>query len=181
MVYIRRPNTGGPMRLIAVAVAFAVSALAANTNNTSSITFNKEVLAILQKRCQDCHRPGEAAPMSLLNYQDVRPWAKSIRQAVVTKKMPPWFADSHYGKFSNDRSLSQTEIDTLVAWVDGGAKEGDPKDAPAPRKFIEGWNIGTPDLVVEMPNAFEVPATGKVEYMYVVLPTGLKEDRWIEA
>jgi hypothetical protein len=169
------------MRLIAVAVTFVFSALAANTNNSTSVTFNKEVLPILQKRCQDCHRAGEAAPMSLITYQDARPWAKSIRQAVVTKKMPPWFADSHYGKFSNDRSLSQAEIDTLVAWVDGGAKEGDPKDAPAARKFIEGWNIGTPDVVLEMPNAFEIPASGKVEYMYVILPTGLKEDKWILA
>jgi hypothetical protein len=167
------------MRSIAIAVILAASAAAATTNSTS-FTFNKDVLPILEKRCQDCHRPGEVAPMALLNYQDARPWAKSIRQAVLTKKMPPWFADSHYGKFSNDRSLTQAEIDTIVAWVDGGAKEGDAKDAPAPRKFVEGWNIGTPDLVLEMPNAFEVPAAGKVDYMYVVLPTNLKEDRWIE-
>ena len=166
------------MRSIALAVACAVSALAAT--NSGSVTFNKEVLPILQKRCQDCHRAGEVAPMALINYQDARPWAKSIRQAVITKKMPPWFADPHVGKFANDRSLSQAEIDTIVAWVDGGAKEGDPKDAPAPRTFVEGWNIGKPDLVIEMPNAFAIPATGKVEYMYVVLPTGLKEDRWIE-
>ena len=121
-------------------------------------TFNKNVLPILEKRCQDCHRPGEAAPMSLINYQDARPWAKAIRQAVISRKMPPWFADPHVGKFLNDRSLSQDEIDTLVAWVDGGAKEGDPKDAPAPRNFVEGWNIGKPDLVLQMPNAFDVLA-----------------------
>src|SRR5579864_4374058 len=180
MVYIRRPNTGGPMRLIAVAVAFAVSALAANTNNTSSITFNKEVLPILQKRCQDCHRPGEAAPMSLLNYQDVRPWAKSIRQAVVTKKMPPWFADSHYGKFSNDRSLSQTEIDTLVAWADSGAKEGDAKDAPKPVDWVEGWRIGKPDMVISMPIAFNIPASGTIDYQYILIPTGFKEEKYIQ-
>jgi hypothetical protein len=100
---------------------------------------------------------------------------------VLTKKMPPWFADPHVGKFSNDRSLSQGEIDTLVAWVDGGVKEGNPKDAPAPRQFVEGWNIGKPDLVLQMPNAFEVPATGTVEYQYVVIPTNLTEDRWIQA
>ncbi len=165
------------MRFLAIALACAVAAAAAT--NSSSVTFDKEVLPILQKRCQDCHRPGETAPMSLLTYQDARPWAKSIRQAVLTKKMPPWFADPHYGKFSNDRSLSQSEIDTIVAWVDGGAQEGDSKDAPAPRTFVEGWNIGTPDLVLEMPNAFDVPATGKVDYMYVVLPTHLTEDRWV--
>ena len=91
----------------------------------SQITFNKDVLSILQKRCQGCHRPGEVAPMSLLTYRDARPWAKAIREAVLTRKMPPWFADPHYGKFSNDRSLTNNEIATLVSWVDGGAREGD--------------------------------------------------------
>jgi hypothetical protein len=121
------------------------------------------------------------APISLLTYADARPWAKSIRQAVLTRKMPPWFADPHYGKFSNDRSLSQTQIETIVAWVDAGAKEGDPRDAPPPRKFVEGWTIGTPDLVPEMPNAVDVPATGTLDYRYVVVPTNLTEDRWVPA
>ena len=167
------------MRLVALAVALSVCALAAT--GPASITFDKEILPILQKRCQDCHRPGEAAPMSLLSYPEARPWAKAIRQAVLTKKMPPWFADPHYGKFANDRSLSQSEIDTIVAWVDAGAKEGNPKDAPAPRQFVEGWNIGKPDLVLEMPNAFDVPATGQVEYQYIILPTNLTQDMWIQA
>ncbi|HTS48594.1 MAG TPA: hypothetical protein VMH05_11655, partial [Bryobacteraceae bacterium] len=156
-------------------------ATAAAATSSNSITFDKEVLPILEKRCQDCHRPGEAAPMSLLTYEDARPWAKSIREAVLTRKMPPWFADPHFGKFSNDRSLSQAEIDTIVAWVDGGAKEGDPKDAPPPRKFVDGWTIGQPDLVLEMPTPVDVPATGQLEYRYVVLPTKLTEDRWILA
>ena len=167
------------MRWFTLVLTMAVYGTAAT--NSTGVTFNKEVLPILQKRCQDCHRSGEVAPMPLLTYQDARPWAKSIREAVLTRKMPPWFADPHYGKFVNDRSLSQAEIDTIVAWADGGAKEGDPKDAPAPRRFVEGWNIGQPDLVLEMPNAFEVPATGQVEYQYVVLPTNLTEDRWIQA
>src|SRR5215471_9688346 len=102
------------MRSLALLVACAVSTLAAT--NSGSVTFNKEVLPILQNRCQECHRPGEIAPMSLLTYMDARPWAKSIKQAVLTKKMPPWFADQHVGKFANDRSLSQEEIGTLVAW-----------------------------------------------------------------
>ena len=168
------------MRTLAAVLTFSVCAVAATTN-TATVTFDKEVLPILQKRCQDCHRPGEVAPMSLLTYNDARPWAKSIRQAVLTKKMPPWFADASVGHFSNDRSLSQAEIDTIVAWVDGGAAEGNPKDAPAPRQFVEGWNIGKPDLVIEMPNAFHVPAKGVIEYQYVILPTGLKEDKWIAA
>jgi len=167
------------VRFIVVAALCALSAAAAT--NSNAVTFDKQVLPIFQKRCQDCHRPGEVAPMPLITYQDARPWAKSIREAVLTKKMPPWFADPHFGKFSNDRSLSQAEIDTVVAWVDAGAKEGDPKDAPPPRKFVEGWNIGKPDLVLEMPEAFDVPATGLVEYRYVILPTHLTEDRWVQA
>jgi len=144
-------------------------------------TFHKEVAPILQQRCQECHRSGEAVPFTMLSYKETRPWAKSIKQAVVTKKMPPWFADPHYGKFSNDRSLSQKEIDTLVAWVDGGALEGNPKDAPAPRTFVEGWTIGKPDLVIEMPKAFDVPAQGVIPYQYVILKTNLTEDRWVVA
>jgi hypothetical protein len=164
------------MRFWVIALACAVVVLAAP--NTTP-TFNKDVLPILEKRCQDCHRPGEAAPMALMNFNDARPWAKAIRQAVITKKMPPWFADPSVGHFANDRSLSQAEIDTLIAWVDGGTKEGDVKDAPAPRKFVEGWNIGKPDLVLQMPTAFDVPATGKIDYQYVIIPTGLTQDTWV--
>jgi hypothetical protein len=155
--------------------------MAPSLGHAAGVTFNQEVLPILQKRCQGCHRPGEVAPMSLLTYSDARPWAKAIRQAVLTRKMPPWFADPHYGKFSNDPSLSQSEIDTLTAWVDGGAKEGNPAAAPAPVQFVEGWNIGKPDMVWEMPNAFDVPASGVVDYNYVIIPTGLTEDKWVQA
>src|SRR2546429_6003436 len=111
------------MFLRTVLVGACAALLSHAAGAPSQITFNKEVLPILQKRCQGCHRPGEVAPMSLLTYSEVRPWAKAIRQAVLTRKMPPWLADPHYGKFSNDPSLSQAEMDTLTAWVDGGAKE----------------------------------------------------------
>jgi hypothetical protein len=94
--------------------------------------------------------------------------------------MPPWFADAAHGEFSNDRRLSSEEIDTIAAWVDGGAKEGDPKDAPKPLTFAEGWAMGKPDAIVEMPKAFEVPASGTVEYTYIVVPTGFTEDKWVE-
>src|SRR5215469_2991995 len=116
---------------------------------TGSVTFSKDVAPILARNCQGCHRPGEAAPMSFLTYQQVRPWAKAIKEAVLLKKMPPWFADPHYGKFRNDRSLSQQDIDTLVSWADLGAPEGNPKDLPNPLAFVDGWNIGTPDMIVE--------------------------------
>src|SRR5712692_11313038 len=102
---------------------------------STAVTFNKDVLPILQKNCQECHRPGEVAPMSLLNYTDARPWAKAIKAAVVTQKMPPWFADPKYGHFSNERKLTQKQIDTLVAWAENGAPEGDRTDGPAPLKF----------------------------------------------
>ncbi|SRR5579883_505478 len=169
------------MRHTGCGIAIALARLCFAAPDPGNVTFNKEVLPIIQQRCQECHRPGEAAPMALMNYKDARPWAKSIKQAVLAKKMPPWFADPAVGHFVNDRSLSQKEIDTIVAWVDGGAKEGDAKDAPPPRAFVDGWNMGKPDLVIEMPNAFPVPATGQVEYQYVILPTNLKEDVWVLA
>src|ERR1017187_5361785 len=103
------------------------------------ITFHKDIEPIIQERCQGCHRPGEAAPMSLLSYQEARPWAKAIREAVLIRKMPPWFADPAHGNFANDGRMPQAEIDRIVAWADGGAKEGNPKDAPKARTFTEGW------------------------------------------
>src|SRR5712671_246737 len=111
------------MRFVALSIALAASAAAAT--NPPQVTFYKDVLPVLQKNCQNCHRPGEAAPFSLLTYKEARPWAAAMKEAVLSKKMPPWFADPHVGKFSNDRSLSKPEIDTLVAWVETGAKEGD--------------------------------------------------------
>jgi len=118
--------------------------------------------------------------MSFTTYTETRPWAKSIREAVLTRKMPPWFADPRFGRFANDRSLSQNEIATLVNWVDGGASQGDPRVGPAPRQWPKGWNIGTPDAMFEMPKAFSVPAAGAIEYQYIILPTRFTEDRWVE-
>jgi hypothetical protein len=119
--------------------------------------------------------------MPLITYQDARPWAKAIRSAVLQKKMPPWFADPTYSHFDNDRALSQTEIDTLVAWADAGAPEGNSKDAPAPRQFREDWGIGQPDVIIELPKPFDVPATGAVPYQYIVVATGFTEDKWVQA
>ena len=143
-------------------------------------TFHKDVLPILEKRCQECHRPGEIAPMSLLTYADTRPWAKSIREAVITRTMPPWFADPKYGHFAPDRSLSRPEIDTLVNWVDGGTPEGDPRNGPPPRVWPRDWMIGTPDAVFEMPKSYAIPAKGAIDYQYIILPTRFSEDKWIQ-
>ncbi len=147
---------------------------------TPDVTFHKDVEPILQKHCQECHRPGEIAPFSLLSYKDARPWAKAIRSDVLTKKMPPWFADPKYGHWMNDRSLSADEVATLVSWVDRGAKEGDMKDAPKALAFVDGWNIQKPDAVLGMSEPFHLPAKGDVPYQYVVLPTKFTEDKWVQ-
>jgi len=149
-------------------------------NLSAQTTFTKDVEPILQERCQGCHRPGEAAPFSLLTYEQARPWAKAIKEAVLERKMPPWFADPHYGKFSNDRSLKQSEIHTLVAWVDAGAPQGNPKDMPPPREFVEGWAIPKPDAVIELPAPYEIPATGTIEYQHILIPAPFKTDKWVQ-
>jgi len=119
--------------------------------------------------------------MSLLTFQQTRPWAKAIRSALLTGKMPPWKADPHYGKFSDDLSLALGEKETIVAWVDAGAPEGDPADAPKPVTFTEGWKISKPDMVFEMPYEFHVPAQGEIDYQYIPVPTHFTEDKWVEA
>src|SRR6185369_11361444 len=118
----------------------------------------KHVSRILEKNCQECHRPGQIGPMPLLSYDDAAAWAESIREAVGDNRMPPWYADARHGKFSNDRRLSKEDRDALLAWVDQGTPKGDPKDLPAAKKWPEGWVIGKPDLVLQMPEAFKVPA-----------------------
>jgi hypothetical protein len=144
------------------------------------VTFSKDVAPLLQKHCQTCHRPGEAAPFSLLTFQQARPWAKAMKEAVVLKKMPPWYADGRYGEFTNDRSLSPREVATLAAWADNGAPEGDPRDLPAKIDYVEGWSIPKPDVVIEFPRAFEIPASGTIEYQKVIMPTGFTEDKWVQ-
>ena len=158
----------------------AATQLAWPAPKAEPVTFHRDVLPILQKNCQNCHRKGEIAPMSFLSYQETRPWAKAIRTAVVTRKMPPWLSDPHYGKFANDRSLSEMEIRKLTEWADSGAPEGNPKDAPKPVEFATGWAIGMPDLILEMPKEFEVPASGELPYQYILFPSGLTEDKWVE-
>lgn len=146
----------------------------------ANVTFTKDVLPILQKNCQSCHRPGEIGPMPFLTYENTRPWAKSIRTEVLTRKMPPWPADPQYGHFANDRRLSERDIHTIVGWVDAGAPEGDAKDKPPVAHWSEGWNT-QPDIVLQMPDPYPVPATGTLQYIYIVLPTGFTKDTWVTA
>jgi hypothetical protein len=167
------------MRLLSTLGLLSCLSVTAATN-PPTVTFSKDVAPVLAKNCQGCHRPGEAAPMPFLTYQQVRPWAKAIKEALLLKKMPPWFADPHYGTFRNDRSMAQKDVDTLVSWADLGAPEGDPRDLPKPLEFVDGWNIGKPDLILEMPAAFDVPASGTIEYQYIILPVKFTEDRWVQ-
>ncbi len=144
-------------------------------------TFSKDVAPIVQRNCQSCHRPGEPAPFSLMTYKEARPWASAIKEAVQLRKMPPWNADPHYGKFANDRSLQQSDIDTIVAWANAGAPEGNPKDLPKPIAFTQGWIIGKPDVAVSMPAKYEVPAAGTIDYQYILVPLNLTEDKWVQS
>jgi hypothetical protein len=166
------------LRILVVGLAIIAAGMAGNVQH--SATFNRDVLPILQKNCQSCHRPGQVAPMSFLNYQSMRPWAKAIKEAVVSRKMPPWSADSRYGVFLNEPTLKQSEIDTLAAWADDGAPEGDSKDSPAPVTWPEGWTI-QPDVVVSMPEPFPVPAKGVLELTEITVPNCFKKDTWVSA
>jgi hypothetical protein len=141
-------------------------------------TFEKDVLPIVQRNCQQCHRPGQIGPFSLLDYQSARPWARAIRQSVLARTMPPWHADPGVGHFLNDRSLKPEEIAILVNWADSGAAQGDRADAPAPIKWPEGgWSL-PPEAVVDIPT-YDVPASGVIEWLYSVVPTGFTEDKWV--
>jgi len=162
-------------------VLLAGFSLAIAAEEAAGVTYSKDVAPILQSSCQECHRPGEVGPMPLMTYSQARPWAKAIRQAVLTKKMPPWFGDPRYGHFRNDPSLTRKQIDTIVAWVDNGAPEGDPRHLPKPKQFEAGWNIGKPDVILEMPNAYQVPAKGTIDITYVILPTSFTQDKWVQA
>ncbi|HEY7449879.1 MAG TPA: cytochrome c, partial [Vicinamibacterales bacterium] len=156
------------LAVAAVAVLALVSPLTlagqGQRTDTTDVTFSKDVAPILYENCVYCHRPGEIAPMSLLTYQNARPWARAIKQEVLQRRMPPWKADPHYGEFRNDKMLSEQQIQTLVRWVDGGATEGNPADMPSPPEFADGWQIGTPDLVLTMAEPFTVPASGTIPW-----------------
>jgi hypothetical protein len=144
-------------------------------------TFAKDVAPVLYQHCAGCHRAGEIAPMSLLTYDEARPWAKSIREKVASGEMPPWHAVAPRGTFANDRRLSDLEKETLIRWVDGGAPKGDPKDLPSAPRMTDGWEIGTPDVVLNMSKEYEVPASGTIDYQNFEVPTNFTEDKWVQA
>ena len=171
--------------VIVAALAANVAILpAADSNDTvpANPTFTKDVLPIFQKSCQDCHRPGQMAPFSLVNYEDARPWVRSIKDKVVSRYMPPWHLDRTIGEYSPDPSLSDAEVATIAKWVDTGSPKGDPKDAPAPRVFPANdvWQFGEePDLIVTSP-PITIPGIGPDLYPEPEAPTGMTEDRYIK-
>jgi hypothetical protein len=183
-------NTRWKLAVVSAALVFTASialptAFTDDSGESSAPTkptFTKDVLPILQKSCQECHRPGTMAPMSLLTYEDARPWARSIKEKVVTRYMPPWHIDRTVGEYSPDPSLSDAEIATIAKWVENGAPKGDPKDAPPPKQFLpaNSWMFGEePDLVVTS-SGFNVPAVAADQYPKIDVPTGLTEDRYIK-
>jgi hypothetical protein len=171
-------------RVLPVAVV-VVLAGAAPTVRAQQVTFTKHVAPILQRSCQGCHRPGSIAPMSLMTYDEARPWARAIKQKVAAREMPPWFIDRQVGvrKFKDDPSLTDDEIATIASWVDGGAVRGNPSDMPPPRQFadLDEWSIGQPDLIITLPQDHAVPATGPDWWGVYFADSGLTEDRYIQA
>ncbi|MFN7938529.1 MAG: cytochrome c [Bryobacteraceae bacterium] len=162
------------MPITLLLMAFTTTAPAATP------TFHRDITPILAAKCQTCHRPGEAAPMPLLTFAQTRPWAKAIREAVATNRMPPWHADNTVTRYSNDLSLTPAQRALILAWVDAGAPEGNPADAPKPKAFADGWRIAKPDAIFTLPESFQVPAKGTIEYQYFSVPTNFKEARWVE-
>ena len=144
-------------------------------------TFSKDVAPILYKNCTHCHRDGEIAPMSLLTYEDARPHAQAIIEELEGGTMPPWHADPKVGHFRNDRRLSDADKATLLNWAKNGAPKGNPADLPPAPKYVEGWSIGQPDLVLQMPVEYKLPAKGQIDYEYFEIPTNLTEDKWLQA
>jgi peroxiredoxin/mono/diheme cytochrome c family protein len=175
---------GKPVGVVRTPAAGCLIGRARKTEPAGSITYTNQVARIFQKHCQECHRPGQIGPFSLLTYGQAKGWAEMIRETVGDDRMPPWHADPRHGKFANDRRLSPADKKTLLAWIDQGCPRGDDKDLPPPKDWYEGWWIGKPDAVFTMPEEFTVPANGGktgVPYKYFTVPTNFTEDKWIQA
>jgi peroxiredoxin len=174
---------GKAVRVAKTEVAGCLISRAVKAKPDGSITFTRDVAPILQNHCQECHRPTQIGPMPLLTYEDALGWSAMIREVVEEKRMPPWHADPKHGKFTNDRSLSDEDRQTLLGWIDQKCPPGDPKDMPKPRTFVDGWRIGKPDAIFEMPVPITVPAKADsgIKYQYVAVATNYDEDRWIQA
>jgi hypothetical protein len=144
------------------------------------VTYARDVAPILQNRCQSCHRPGEIGPFPLLTYENAAEHARMMKEVVVQRRMPPWHADPRFGRFRNERRLSDDEIGVLASWIDAGMPRGNPSDEPPPKAWPEGWSLGRPDAVFSIPREVDVPAQGVMPYLHFTVPTDFAEDRWIE-
>lgn len=176
------------MRHTLLVCAAALTLCAAITEGQSSKkpaeaipTFTKDVAPILYKNCTSCHRPGDIAPMSLLTYEDARPYAKAIHDEISEGHMPPWHADAPAGTFVNERRLTEAEKETLLTWATNGAPQGDPKDLPPAPRYVDGWSLGKPDVVFEMQEDYNVPAEGTIQYEYFYIPTNFTEAKWVKS
>lgn len=168
------------MKFFAMGLALVAASGSGRAAGPAPATYHRDIVPIFQKHCQSCHRAGEAAPMALTSYKEARPWAKAIRDAVVSRRMPPWHADQGADHFSNARVLNETEIATVRRWAESGAREGDASTAPRPVTFTGGWMISKPDVIFQMPVEADVKASGQMEYLHFVVPSGFTEDRWIQ-
>ena len=171
---------------VGIVLALTIASAAPPPAHGSSFppTFNRDIAPILHRSCVECHRPNQIAPMSLVSYQDARPWAKAIKAKVVAREMPPWFADPHYGKFKNDRSLKQEDIDEISAWVDAGAPQGAGSAPPLPTFADGGWTHPSgrpPDLVIEFPIEWHVDANGEMPNFNLYTPLPFNEARLVSA
>jgi mono/diheme cytochrome c family protein len=176
------------LMIFSLLMALAITSLIAVTRGANSgtsgkgeVTFSKDVARIFYQHCAECHRPNDIGPFSVLTYKDVLPWVETISEKVRAREMPPWHADSRYGKFLNDRSLSREQIETIATWVVQGAKEGNPEDSPPLPKSFPGWRMGKPDYVLAMSEAYTIEAHAPDSYVYATFPTKLKEDMWVQA
>src|SRR5579863_8964591 len=181
---IQSPFSNRWLARLSVSFLFAASAVCM-TAAEQDVTFSKDVAPIFQRACQNCHRPGSIAPMSLITYQEARPWARSIQEKVVKRLMPPWHIDRNIGinKFKDDPSLTDAEIATISAWAEHGAPEGSPADMPPPPQFtdLDKWHMGKPDIVVSMARPYVLKAKGGDEYYDVEVDPGFTEDVYVEA
>lgn len=172
---------GKPVAVAETTVEGCLISRSRATVKRDEINYSKQVSRIFREKCEVCHHPNTAAPFSLLTHDDATNWSAMIREVVLQRRMPPWHADPRFGDFKEERRLSQEEIDTIVAWVDGGAPAGDPKDLPPAKDYPDGWKIGEPDVVFQLPVDVPIPAKGTIPYLYFKTPTNFKEDMWIQA
>ena len=175
-------------RLLSVAMSViagglvVLSTVSANSGPKKEVTFNRDVAPIFYKNCAECHRANDIAPMSLMSFKESRPWARSIKEKVISREMPPWSPDPKYGEFTNDHRLSKNDIDTIVAWVDQGAKEGEAKDLVVPEfTTTDGWRLGKPDAVFDLGQEFKVTPGMPDTIQNFIVPTNFKEDKWVTA